>query len=106
MKRIKTFFIDDQSFDVNLQDAGPWVSYSLTAAGDNFEELCEDATVFEISQEGESVRDYLLKGAQIKVHAQALRVIEHYLDRRTRELIESSHDYATNRAINEAKEGY
>lgn len=39
-------------------DAGPWRSYDLQAEGDTLEELLDNAWIFEVSQDGESLRDY------------------------------------------------
>lgn len=66
----------DTDLGVSYQDIGPWRSYQLTAYGDSFNELLEDASISEIDQDGgELAGPYPLEDATNEVHEIAIQYL-------------------------------
>ncbi len=74
--RIKNAFEIDQHLEVEYQDEGPWRSFDLKAEGNSYEQILDDAAIFEIDQDGGELRCYGLSEASEEVRAAAMKVIE------------------------------
>lgn len=104
--RIRRFMVDCENMDIDYQDAGPWRSYEMTATGDTFEEMCEDATITEVDQDGGEIASYSISDASTKVVKRGEAMIMNCIEKWQRNQIEAARDYKTNQKIAEAKEGY
>jgi hypothetical protein len=65
----------EQDMDISYQDAGPWRSYHLDTYGNSVEELCENATIAEIDQDGGELDCYGYDDAWGEVQKRAREMI-------------------------------
>lgn len=73
--RTVEFYIEEE-LPINYQDAGPWRSYHLEAAGNTYEELLTDAYIAEVDQDGGELNFYPLSEAGNAVYDAAERVLK------------------------------
>jgi hypothetical protein len=52
------YSVVEEDIGVNYQDCGPWRSYGVDSFGNSLEELMENATVFEVDQDGGELNCY------------------------------------------------
>lgn len=53
--------------EISYEDCGVWRSYSLVADGNSYEEMLEDAHIFETDQDGGELNNYPLHHAENKM---------------------------------------
>lgn len=58
----------EEDLGISYQDSGPWRSYSISAGGDNIDELMEDVTISETDQNGGELDCYGLDAASNDVY--------------------------------------
>lgn len=57
-----------------------YASYDLVAEGNTLEELIADAHIFEVGQDGDSLRDYPLEDARTRLEEVGLAIINEYFN--------------------------
>lgn len=79
----------DEDLGIMYQDSGPWRSYQLTASGNTFEELLEDATISEVDQDGGELNCYGLDDADTEVERETIKLIKDIMNAGSKKNTES-----------------
>lgn len=77
----KRVVIENAVIGSGSDDMGRFVSIELSASGNTPEELLETAHVYEVDQDGGSIRDYPLGACSAKMVKAGVAAIEWALDR-------------------------
>jgi len=68
-----------QDLDVSYQDQGPWRSYQLEAMGDSFEQLWDNAFVYELDKDGGELNLYHAMEAPKQVFEKVEEIMNGYV---------------------------
>lgn len=61
------FNIDESDLGIDYQDSGQWRSYGIESSGETIEELFENATIYEIDQDGGEIDCYSMDDADVEI---------------------------------------
>lgn len=73
MKRVE---IDGLNLDVDYRDIGQWRCYELFTSGNTLNECVDNATIYEIDQDGGEITNYDLGNAEDEVYEASLEEIK------------------------------
>jgi hypothetical protein len=102
MTKLKKYMIDEDT-GLSTPD-GPFRSYHVVANGDNLDEMLDDAWIYEMDQDGESMGDGALGDYPKVVYIRVETMIDGLLERKHYERIQADREYATDQAIDERKD--
>lgn len=69
-----------KDLDISYQDEGPWRSYLLEAYGDDFEQVWDNAFVYELDQDGGELNLYHVLEAPKNVFEKAEQILKKTLN--------------------------